>query len=402
MIKVGVVGLGGRGRGNIQRILMIPDAEITAVCDVYEDRCDEAAKIVFDKRGTTPAKTINYKELIERDDVEVVVVFTSWETHITIAIEAMKHHKITAMEVGGAMSLDECWELVDTYEETKTPIMFLENCCYGKNELLVRNMVRDGVFGDVVHCHGAYGHDLRREVSCGKENRHYRLNHYLTRNCENYPTHELGPIAKILDINRGNKMTKLVSMSSKSAGIERYIEDRKDTFENKELIGKKFAQGDIVNTIISCENGETISLRLDTSLPRSYSREFTVHGTKAMYEEVTNSVFLDGDEEMFETAEHSRKVLDNAQQFEEKYLPDYWKNITPEQLEGHGGMDFFEFVAFFDCIRNNKPMPIDVYDAAAWMCITPLTEYSIANGNVPVEIPDFTRGKWKTRERLDV
>jgi len=401
-IRVGVVGIGGRGRGNIKRMLMIPDVEITAVCDVYEDRCEEAAKIVVDKGMKEPFKTLNYKEVINRDDVDVITVFSSWESHIKIAIDAMNNKKIVGLEVGGALSIDECWELVDTYEKTKMPIMLLENCCYGKNEMLVRNMVRDGMFGEIVHCHGAYGHDLRQEVSCGKENRHYRLNHYLNRNCENYPTHELGPIAKILDINRGNRMVSLVSVASKSAGIKQYIEDRKDTFVNRELIGKDFKQGDIVNTIITCANGETISLRLDTSLPRSYSREFTIRGTKGMYEENTNSVFLDGEKEEFETVEHYKKVIDNAKQYEEKYLPDYWKNITPEQLEGHGGMDYFQFVAFFDAIRENKPMPIDVYDAASWMSVTTLSEYSIANGNVPVEMPDFTRGAWKTRERFDV
>jgi len=349
-----------------------------------------------------PFKTLNYKELVNRDDVDVVTVFSSWESHIKIAIDAMNNKKIVGLEVGGAEAIDECWELVDTYEKTKMPIMLLENCCYGKNEMLVRNMVRDGMFGEIVHCHGAYGHDLRQEVSCGKENRHYRLNHYLNRNCENYPTHELGPIAKILDINRGNRMVSLVSVASKSAGIKQYIEDRKDTFVNRELIGKDFKQGDIVNTIITCANGETISLRLDTSLPRSYSREFTIRGTKGMYEENTNSVFLDGEKEEFETVEHYKKVIDNAKQYEEKYLPDYWKNITPEQLEGHGGMDYFQFDAFFDAIRENKPMPIDVYDAASWMVVTALSEYSIANENIPVEIPDFTRGEWKTRERFDV
>jgi len=401
-IRVGVVGIGGRGRGNIKRMLMIPDVEITAVCDVYEDRCEEAAKIVVDKGMKEPFKTLNYKEVINRDDVDVITVFSSWESHIKIAIDAMNNKKIVGLEVGGALSIDECWELVDTYEKTKMPIMLLENCCYGKNEMLVRNMVRDGMFGEIVHCHGAYGHDLRQEVSCGKENRHYRLNHYLNRNCENYPTHELGPIAKILDINRGNRMVSLVSVASKSAGIKQYIEDRKDTFVNRELIGKDFKQGDIVNTIITCANGETISLRLDTSLPRSYSREFTIRGTKGMYEENTNSVFLDGEKEEFETVEHYKKVIDNAKQYEEKYLPDYWKNITPEQLEGHGGMDYFQFDAFFDAIRENKPMPIDVYDAASWMVVTALSEYSIANENIPVEIPDFTRGEWKTRERFDV
>ena len=316
-INVAVIGLGGRGRGNMKTMLNIPGVAVTAVCDVYKDRCDEAVRIVKEKDGSVPYQSADYNDIIGRDDVDVVTVFSSWESHIQIAIDAMNKNKIVGMEVGGAASIEECWKLVDTHESTGMPIMLLENCCYGKNELLVRNIVRSGLFGDIVYCHGAYGHDLRREVAYGKENRHYRLKHYLNRNCENYPTHELGPIAKILDINRGNKMKSLVSVASKSAGLERYIKDRADTFENKELIGKKFKQGDIVDTIIICENGESISLRLDTTLPRSYSREFTVRGTKGMYEENTNSIFLDGDEETVETVEHYKKVIDNAKDFED-------------------------------------------------------------------------------------
>lgn len=402
-IKVGVIGLGNRGRINIKTMLSIPKVEVVAVSDVYEDRCKEAAKIIVDLGFKEPIKTTDYKEIINCCDVDAVMVFSGWETHIQIAIDAMKGGKVVGIEVGGATSIDECWKLVETYEKTKAPIMFLENCCYGKNELLVRNMVRAGLFGEIVHCHGAYGHDLRKEVSSGMENKHYRLKHYLNRNCDNYPTHELGPIAKILDINRGNRMVSLVSVASKSAGLVQYINDRKDTIENRELIGKSFKQGDIVNTIITCENGETISLKLDTTLPRAYSREFTVRGTKGMYEENTNSVFLEGDEETGASVEHYKKVIDNAVSFEEKYLPEAWKKITPEQIESaHGGMNYLQFCAFFDAIRNNKSMPIDVYDAASWMCITALSEDSIKNGNASIEIPDFTRGKWKTRERLDV
>lgn len=402
-IRVGVIGLGGRGRSNMTVMLHFPEVIVTAVCDVYEDRCDEAAKIVTDFGQEIPYKTTDYKEILSLDNVDVVLVTSSWETHIKIAIDAMNAKKIVGLEVGGATSIDECWDLVRAYEETKTPIMFLENCCYGKYELLATNMARDGLFGEIVHCHGAYAHDLRREVACGKERRHYRLNHYLTRNCENYPTHELGPIAKLLDINRGNQMISLVSVASKSAGIEQWVEDRKDTIENKDLIGKKFKQGDIVNTIITCAGGETISIKLDTSLPRSYSREFTVRGTKGMYEENTNSVFFDGDEEDFSSIKHYKTAIDNALKYEEKYLPDYWKNITKEQFEiGHGGMDYFVFAAFLDAIKNEAPMPIDVYDAASWMCITALSEESISKGNMPVQIPDFTNGKWKERKRLDV
>ncbi len=402
-LKIGVVGLGGRGKGNLETILNVEGVLPVAVCDLYEDRCDEGVKIIKEKTGTDAFKTTDYKEILKMDEVEAVMVFTSWETHIPIAIDVMNSKKAVAMEVGGAQSVEECYELVNAYEKNGVPFMLLENCCYNKTELMVRNMVRDGLFGEIVHCHGAYAHDLREEVSHGKEKRHYRLNHYLNENCENYPTHDLGPIAKILDINRGNRLVRLVSMSSKSAGIKQYINDRKDTFENKALIGADFAQGDIVNTLITCENGETISLTLDTTLPRSYSREFTVRGTKGMYEENTNSVFIDGDDEEFETVMHYRKVIDNAMRYEAKYMPENWKGLTKEMEEmGHGGMDYFEFVDYFDRLRNNKPMPIDVYDAAAWMCISALSKQSIAGGNVPVEIPDFTNGKWKTRERFDI
>ncbi len=398
-LRLAIIGYGQRGTSQTRMIKHFPDVVITAVCDAYEDRCLALAGVVEEAGMPAPFRSVDYREIINRDDVDIVMIYTSWESHIEIAIEAMKAKKIVGLEVGGAYTVEECWKLVDTYEETKSPIMFLENCCYGRNELLVRNMVQDGLFGEIVHCHGGYCHDLRKEVTEGAEKRHYRLKNYINRNCENYPTHELGPIAKILDINRGNAMKRLVSVASKSAGLKQYVNDRRDTIENKSLIGLEFKQGDM----ITCENGETISLTLDTTLPRSYSREFTVRGTKGMYEENTNSVFLDGEEESFDTIGFYKKTIDNAKNYEEKYLPDMWKNITKEQLEnGHGGMDYFLFRAFIDAVRNHEPMPIDVYDAAAWMCITPLSEYSIKNENASVEIPDFTRGKWKERERLNV
>lgn len=395
-IKVAMIGLGQRGGGNLNLILNLPDVMVVAVSDYCEDRVKKAADTVEEKTGIRPFESSDYHEVLEMKEVEAVIVCTSWATHVQVTVDAMKAGKAVGMEVGGAYYLEECQELVDAYEETKVPFMFLENCCYGKNEMLVSNMVEDGVLGEIVHCHGAYGHDLREEICTGKENRHYRLNEYINRNCENYPTHELGPIAKILRINKGNRMVKLVSVSSKAAGLEQYVNDRKDTIENKDLIGQKFNQGDIVNTIITCENGETISLRLDTTLPRSYSREFTVRGTKGMYEENTNSVFLDGDEEDFDTRKFYKEHFDTAVAFEEKYLPDCWKEITEEEINaGHGGMDYFLFCDFFQRLREGKEMPIDVYDAAAWMCITCLSEQSIAGGCVPVEIPDFTKGAWK-------
>ncbi len=393
-IKVAVIGLGCRGYGNLHTILSFNNVEVTCVCDVYDDRNQRAVDLVKGKRRNEPFSTVDYKEILGRKDVDVVFIFTSWESHVSIAVEAMKSGHAVGMEVGGAYTLDECYALVETWENTKQPFMFLENCCFGKSEMMVANMVKDRLFGEIVHCHGCYGHDLRPEITGGKENRHYRLNNYLNRNCENYPTHELGPIAQILGINRGNRMVKLVSVASKSAGLKDYVDARKDTIINKELIGKEWKQGDIVETIIICENGETISLKLDTTLARPYSREFTVRGTRGMFEENTNTVYLEGNPEFGFYSVN----FDNAKQYEEKYLPDIWKNVTEEIIKaGHDGMDYLVFKEFFDCLQENRPMPIDVYDAAAWMCITCLSQKSIEGGNIPVEIPDFTNGAYKKR-----
>ena len=301
-----------------------------------------------------------------------------------------------------AYTVEECWSLVDTWEKTRVPFMFMENCCYNRDELLATAIARKGLFGRIVHLSGAYAHDLRTEVTGGKENRHYRLRNYLARNCENYPTHELGPMAKILDINRGNRMVSLVSVASKSFGMEQFVEDRRDTIVNKDLIGVDFAQGDIVNTIITCENGETMTLKLDTSLPRSYSREFCVRGTKGLYEQDINGVYFDGQPEFWTRLEYIDKYRDTANKYS-SMLPNAWQEITKEALEaGHGGMDYVELRDFVDRLKSGEEMMCDVYDAAAWMVITALSEKSIKEGGAPQQIPDFTRGAYKTRPSADV
>ena len=401
-VNVAFIGLGCRGGGLMGTIIDFEDVNITAVCDKYEDRVEEKARFVKEKKGVLPFGTTDYKEVLARDDVDAVIIATDWELHIPIAVDAMRAGKAVALEVGGAYSIEDCFHLVKTWEDTKVPFMFLENCCYNREELLATAMVRRGMLGKIVHCHGAYAHDLRCEVTHGKENRHYRLRNYLGRNCENYPTHELGPIAKVLDINRGNRMTSLVSVASGSFGIEQYVEDNKNNI-NPELIGTKFAQGDIVNTIITCAGGETITLRLDTSLPRFYNREFTVHGTKGLYEQHANTVFFDGDAEKYWiSADYVKENINNADKYA-YLLPQAWKNITKEMLEaGHGGMDYLELRDFIDRLKNGDGMPIDVYDASSWMCISCLSEQSIREGGAPVEIPDFTNGEWKNRHSLDV
>lgn len=397
-LKLGFIGLGQRGSVLLDSILCnFPDVDVVAVCDSYEDRTEKAAQNIEKRRGNKPAMYTDHSQLLADENVDIVLISASWEAHVPLAVEAMRAGKITALEVGGAYSVEDCWLLVRTWEETKVPFMFLENCCYGERELLATKLTRTGKLGEVVYCHGSYCHDLRSEICGGVKNRHYRLRNYLIRNCDNYPTHNLGPIAKLLNVNRGNRMLKLVSMGSKSRGLENYV-NQNEGYEF--LQGKHFAQSDVVTTMITCADGTLITLKLDTTLPRAYSREFTVSGTKGLCSELENVVLFDGDDFNHEAS------LSKCRDFADKYKdlrPKIWRDITPEEIAaGHGGMDTLMLRSFFDAVRNGTEMPIDVYDAASWMVVTCLTEASIANGGMPIDIPDFTGGRWVIREPQDV
>ncbi len=401
-LNFGVVGYGCRGSSLTKSILLnMEDVAVAAVCDAYPDRTEQAMNDVEQKSGKRPFGTTDYTELLSHGGLDAVLVAAAWEMHVEIAVEALKRGIPVALEVGGAYNLESLWEMVRTQERTGTPLMLMENCCFGRQELLATSLVRHGLLGEIVHCHGCYGHFLGDEIAGGLKNRHYRLRNYLLRNCDNYPTHELGPIAKLLNINRGNQMLSLVSVASKSAGMAEFLRTHRE--EYPELTGKTFRQGDIVNTLITCADGATISLRLDTTLPRSYAREFTVRGTRGMYEQNCNMVYLAGEPETFNTQRFYRENMGNAAKYEPEYLPPVWSRMTEEQIRaGHGGIDSIEFRAFVDALRAGTEMPIDVYDAAAWMSITALSAASIAAGGAPQAIPDFTGGRWVMREPKDV
>lgn len=393
IVKLGIIGLGNRGRELLRTAyLEHPDVDFIAVCDKYEDRCHEVAQIIEKKRGTSPKTTTDYREILQMPEIDAVIVCTSWETHFEICIEAMKAGKYVGCEVGGAYSIRECWKLVETYEQTGIPFMFMENCLYGRDEMMITNMVQLGILGEIVHCEGGYRHDLRDEIAFGKENRHYRLSNYIHRNTENYPTHELGPIAKILHINRGNRMLTVSSISSKAAGLKEFIKSKKA--DDTELSNVTFNQGDVVTSMIKCYNGETILLTLDTTLPRYYSRGFTVQGTKGMYIEENQSIFLD-DKEAAKDHFAWKKHWGNIEEYREKYEHPVWKKYLQDGIKkGHDGMDYLVFCDFVKCIQDHSEAAIDVYDAASWMSISVLAEQSIAMGGQPVPIPDFTNGKW--------
>lgn len=392
-IRVGFIGLGARGISLLRDVVLAQGEQVTAVCDVYADRAEAGAEAVRAAGQAAPAVYQDYHSVIRDKKVNTIVIATAWESHVEIALAAMYAGKAAAMEVGGAYRLRDCYDLVEAWEKTGTPFMFLENCCFGRRELMVLNMVRQGLFGQVVHCAGGYQHDLRYEIAYGRENRHYRLRNYLSRNCENYPTHDLGPIAKVLDINRGNRMLTLTSTASRAAGLSEYVQANKP--EDAFLRGRSFAQGDIVTTVIRCARGETIVLTLDTTLPRYYTRNFTVRGTKGMYEEATDSVFLDRPEDMAHDFDWRKTCSGNAEKYQQQYDHPIWKKYIEEGVRGgHDGMDWLEFQFFFQNLREGAPMPVDVYDAASWMAVTALSEMSVARGGAPVDIPDFTGGKW--------
>ncbi len=397
-LRLGMIGFGGRGMG-LLRLSLIPqalelnDIELCAVCDLYPDRTEDAAKLIEEKCGYKPFTSTDYHDIVNLD-VDAIIIMSAWESHTEIALAAMEAGKPVGMEVGGIYSIEDCWRLVHTSERTGMPCMLLENCCYGKRETMILNMVKQGIFGEIVHCEGAYAHDLRNEIAYGEENRHYRLRNYTHRNCENYPTHELGPIAKILNINNGNRMLSLTSMASKAAGLHEYIVGEKGA--DDKLASVKFAQGDIIKTNISCADGSLITLTLDTTLPRYYCRNFTVRGTKAAYFEMNDSLFIDPEDRKYEFK--GKELWGKAAEYEEKYLHPLWKNYVPRGA--HDGMDWMIFRAFIEPLKQGIQTPIDVYDTASWMCISALSEQSIQQGGAPQEIPDFTNGKWTYRSDI--
>lgn len=393
-IKIGYIGLGRRGYYVLQHdIVDMNDVEIAWVCDLSEERMQKANDLIAEHNRLKAKETTDYHEILNDPTVDAVFVMTGWSGRPQIAMDCMHAGKYTAIEVGCADNLQECFDLVATYEETGTPVMMLENCCYGRREMMVLNMVKQGLFGELVHCTGGYQHylndeDLFKNIE-EKDFPHYRLPHYVAKNRENYPTHELGPISKVMNLNRGNRLLTLSSFATKSVGLKHYAEKRFGADSDYAKID--YQQGDIVNTIMTCADGSTILLTLDTTLPRAYySRNFSVRGTMGMSNEEGHVVFLEGMQE---------KIRDNEKEMYEKYdHPLHAEYVKNGVKVGHGGIDWLVCRAFLESVKNGTNTPIDVYDTALWLAIGPLSEQSIKQNGAPVEVPDFTNGKWKNRE----
>ncbi len=390
ILRIGIIGLGGRGQGILSILLTMDDVAITAVCDRYADRAEKAAAKVVEKGQPEPFLTLDYKEVVRRDDVDCIITPSSWTSHTEIMLASMEAGKPVGTEVGGATSVEECWELVRTWKRTGVPCMMLENCCYGREEMAILNMVRQGLFGELIHCQGGYEHDLRDEVALGLDQRHYRFRNYLHRTGDNYPTHALGPLAKMLNINRGNRFISLASFASKTRGIKAWAEA--NLAPDHPARQANFVQADVVSTILTCAHGETVLLTLDTSLPRPYSRGQRVQGTKGIWMELNDSIYLEGQSPPHEW-ESFRDYID-------EHDHPLWQDDRISGFLGyHGGMDYLILRAFIEpLLAGQKTLPIDVYDTVTWMAVTALSEESVALGGQPVPFPDFTRGAWIERE----
>ena len=400
-VKVGMIGLGARAEVLLASIFELQnEVEVAAVCDLSQERIHKILGI-FEKNGKKAPKTyVNYHDMLKDPDVEAVLVPTSWNSHLPIARDVMAAGKYVGIEVGGASSTDELWQLVHASESTGVGCMMLENCCYGRNELLVMNLVRKGLFGELSYCEGGYEHELAHDLAKSLGGRSERTLQNQYRNCDLYPTHGLGPIAKILRINRGNRFMSLVSMASKARGFANAAREhwgagtpRGDTV---------FKEGDIVTTIIKCANGETITLTHGVSLPRPYSRNGRVQGTKGIWLEDANGIFIEGMSPTIEEIDiagnpYTTHKWDKVEDYYEKYDHPIWVKNRESVIGGHGGMDALALRAFFDAVREKSVPPIDVYDVAAWMSVSCLSEQSIAMGGMPVPFPDFTNGKWIDR-----
>lgn len=400
-VRVGIVGLGMRGPGAVDRLSYIEGVEITALCDKYSDRVEKAQQILT-KKGLAKAKAYSgeegWKALCESKDVDLVYVTTPWHLHTPISVYAMKNGKHAASEVPAAKTIDECWELVETSEKTKQHMMMLENCCYDFFELLTLNMIRNGLFGEIVHAEGAYIHDLSKDYLFNKNAYAdmWRLKENIQNNGSLYPTHGLGPIAQSMNINRGDKFDHLVSMSTNDFSLGMMAKEMasKDDFF-KPYEGKTY-RGNMNTTLIRTDLGKTLMVQHDVSTPRPYSRIHLVSGTKGIAQK------WPGPERI--AFGHGWMKQDELNKMREQYTPPIVKHIgeIAKNVGGHGGMDFIMDWRLIDCLRNGLPLDQDVYDAASWSCVFPLSGTSVANKSKSIDVPDFTRGAWKSNKPHDM
>jgi hypothetical protein len=405
-IRLGYIGVGLRGRSHVGEGLLRSDVDIVAVCDIQESSLKYTRELFVKAGKKLPVEYTGgldaYKKLLDRKDIDGVIIATPWAFHKDQAIYAMRAGKYVGCEVIAGITLDDHWEIAKVYEETKVPYMTLENVCYRRDVMAVLNMTRQNLFGELVHVGGGYQHDLRPVLFNDGKNfngkgaefgpqtvgeAQWRTQYNIDVDGDIYPTHGAGPAMNYLAINKGNRFTNLVSFSSKARGLSAYVNKVDPGNKNAKI---NYKNGDVVTTMLNCANGETVMLSHDTHLPRPYSLGFRVQGTEGLWMDVNESVYIEGKAKAYDEWDEAKSWLD-------KYDHPLWKRYSGDAKEaGHGGMDWFVFNAFVQAVKQKKQTPIDVYDSLTMSVITPLSQKSLKEGNMPQALPDFTNGKWKT------
>jgi predicted dehydrogenase len=390
-VRVGMIGVGGRGTSLLRDLLAVDGVEVKAICDLVAEKVAHAQKMVADAGQAKPPGFSkgdwDFKNLNQLD-LDIVYIATPWNWHVPMAVDAMKNQKHAAVEVPAATTLQECWDLVNTSEATRKHCVILENCCYGSSELMVLEMVRDGVFGEISHAEAAYLHDLRSILTANEGEGLWRRFPHIERNGNLYPTHGVGPVAHYMDIHRGDRFDYMVSVSSLEASLSAYV--KKHFPEGDPKRTEKYVCGDMNTSIIKTVKGRTVLLQHDVVNPRPYSRLNMIQGTKGAFADYPARVFIDGGKD------EDWQTIDA---FKEKYEHPLWKNNgeMARKTGGHGGMDYVMNFRLMDCLKRGLTPDIDVYDAAAWSAPTALSEASVAANGAPQKFPDFTRDHWRMR-----
>jgi hypothetical protein len=391
-VRLGVIGVGSRGTGMLSNFLAIPHVQVNAICDSVKDHATHAQEMVEKSSGKRPeiyaSGEHDYENLCKRNDLDFIYIATPWDWHAPMAVAAMKGGAHAGVEVPAVNTVEECQQIVDTSEKTRRHCMIMENCCYGHNELLVLNMIRAGMFGQLLHGEGAYNHDLRKIVFEDRSEGLWRRDPHTKRNGNLYPTHGLGPIANYMGINRGDRFDYIVSMSSPQAGLEAYRAANipKDSPKWKE----KYVCGDMNTSLIKTANGLTIMVQHDVSNPQPYDRINLIKGVKGTFRDYPERIYLEG--------QKGEEAFTGLDPYKEQYEHKLWKEFGKDAEDrGHGGMDYLMLYRLVHCMREGLEPDIDVYDAASWSAVAGLSEKSVAQGSVPMKFPDFTHGLWKQR-----
>lgn len=398
-VRIGFVGVGHQGSAHVQNFLRIDGVDIVAICDVTPANLARSQKLVTDAGRPRPAGygergPRDFERMIGEEKLDLVFTATPWEWHAPVMLAAMRAGDHAATEVPMCVTLEECWELVETAERTQRHCVMMENCCYDRPEMMILNMHRQGLFGELLHAECGYLHDLRELKLSDFYYDRWRLRHAIARNGDLYPTHGIGPVAQWMDINRGNQFDHLVSMASRSRGLNLWASEH--IGPNSPEARQTYALGDVVNTLIRTKAGQTILITHDTHSPRPYSRKTLLQGTKGLVRKYPEQkIHIEG-----RSKPHQWEEL---QAYRQQYDHPLWKGIEERAAgAGHGGMDYIEDFRLVQCLRQGTPMDMDVYDGAAWTAVIMLSERSIAERSRSVDFPDFTRGAWRARPPLGI